>query len=275
MADPINQLEQSQTGQLAGNVFLQTGPNGAFAAQQIELLRAVKQTGSISKAAKEVGISYKTAWDRIDAMNNLSAEPLVLRASGGVKGGGTQLTDLGERIIEGFQALVDEHAKFLARLGEQLHSLNDIADFVRSEQTLTSARNQFRGQIIDVQHGAVNTEVTLAIGAEQNLVAIISRDNAKQLALQRGDSAIAIVSESAVILSRDLTIATSARNRLIGSIARITGGAINSDIAIDLGQSKTLNAVITNSSLRQLGLQPDDQVAAIFKAPSVILMKAD
>lgn len=275
MADPLNQDKPSQAGQLSGNVFLQTGQNSAFAAHQIDLLRAVKHTGSISKAAKEVGISYKTAWDRIDAMNNLSAEPLVLRASGGAKGGGTQLTELGERIIDGFQALMDEHARFLARLGDQLHSLNDIANFVRSEQTLTSARNQFRGQVVNVQHGAVNTEVTLAIGSDQVLVAIISRDSAEQLALQDGKQAIAIVSESTIMLSKDLMLATSARNRLIGTISRITEGAVNSDIAIDLGQSKTLNAVITNTSLQELALQAGDQVAAIFKAPSVILMKAD
>ena len=274
MADPLNNAKQNLAGQLAGSVFLQTGQS-AFASQQIDLLRAVKHTGSISKAAKEVGISYKTAWDRIDAMNNLSAEPLVLRASGGAKGGGTQLTELGERIIAGFQALMEEHAAFLARLGKQLHSLDDIANFVRSEQTLTSARNQFRGQIVDIQHGAVNTEVTLAIGAEQHIVAMISRDSALQMALQVGKQTIALVSESAILLSKDIHIASSARNRLIGSVSRIMEGAVNSDITIDLGHSKTLNAVITNSSLETLAIQINDPIAAIFKAPSVILMKAD
>ncbi|SBS30440.1 Molybdenum-pterin-binding protein MopA [Marinomonas aquimarina] len=275
MVDSNAQSAPSTAGQLTGNLFLQTGSSSAFAAQQIDLLRAVKLTGSISKAAKEVGISYKTAWDRIDAMNNLSAEPLVLRASGGAKGGGTQLTHLGERIIDGFQALMNEHAQFLARLGEQLHSLEDIANFVRSEQAMTSVRNQFRGQVVSLEHGAVNTEVVIDIGSVQPLVAIISRDSAEQLGLRAGKQAIAMVSESSILLSKETTLATSARNRLIGSVVRITEGAVNSDITIDLGQNKTLNAVITNTSLHELALQSNDQVAAIFKAPSVILMKAD
>lgn len=264
-----------RTGQLTGSVFLKTGQSSAFASNQIDLLRAVQKCGSISKAAKEVGISYKTAWDRIDAMNNLSTTPLVLRASGGAKGGGTQLTELGERIIAGFQALMDEHATFLARLGDQLHNIDDIANFVRSEQALTSAHNQFRGTVIELTPGAVNTEVILDIGADQHLVAMISCDSVTTLGLAVGKESIAIVSESSIILSRETAMATSARNRLLGTVARITPGAVNSDIALDIGQSKTLNAVITNTSLSDLMITEGDALLALFKAPSVILMKAD
>ena len=55
---------------------------------QVALLQAIDDCGSITAAAKQVGISYKTAWDRIDAMNNLSTEALVARSAGGRKGGG-------------------------------------------------------------------------------------------------------------------------------------------------------------------------------------------
>lgn len=275
MADTENHADPHQSSQLVGQLFLKTGQTGAFASQQIDLLHAVKNTGSISKAAKEVGISYKTAWDRIDTMNNLSTEPLVVTASGGAKGGGTQLTEFGLRIIDGFQALMDEHARFVSQLGKQLNSLNDIANFVHSETMITSARNQFRGQIINVLHGAVNTEVIIDIGSAQSLVAMVSRDSAEQLGLEPGKQTVAIVSESSILLSKDTTLATSARNRLVGSVSRVFEGAVNSDVAIDLGHSKTINAVITNTSLEVLAIKPGDAIAAIFKAPSVILMKAD
>ncbi|MBU2238251.1 MAG: LysR family transcriptional regulator, partial [Gammaproteobacteria bacterium] len=86
---------------LKGEVFLLTEQHKSFASAQIELLAAIDECGSISKAAKQVGISYKTAWDRIDAMNNMSAQPLVVRSTGGAHGGGTLLTELGHRVISG------------------------------------------------------------------------------------------------------------------------------------------------------------------------------
>ena len=60
--------------------------------KRIELLIAVKRTGSISKAAKEVPMSYKAAWEAIESMNHLSTTPIVQRDTGGVGSGGTTLT---------------------------------------------------------------------------------------------------------------------------------------------------------------------------------------
>ncbi len=64
---------------LQARLFLSANDQ-SFAAEQIQLLQAVETCGSISAAAKHLGISYKTAWDRIDAMNNMSSRPLVLRS---------------------------------------------------------------------------------------------------------------------------------------------------------------------------------------------------
>ena len=66
-----------------GHLELSNQADQAFTATQVELLAAVDSEGSITGAAKKVGVSYKPAWDRIDAMNNLSETPLVLRSAGG------------------------------------------------------------------------------------------------------------------------------------------------------------------------------------------------
>ena len=58
---------------------------------RIRLLEAIDKHGSISQAAKAVPLSYKAAWDAIDAMNNLADQPLVVRSTGGKNGGGTLL----------------------------------------------------------------------------------------------------------------------------------------------------------------------------------------
>ncbi|WP_343353941.1 LysR family transcriptional regulator [Helicobacter mastomyrinus] len=67
-----------------------------------ELLTRIAKTGSISKAAKEMRMSYKAAWDSVDIMNKLSPTPLVESSNGGKGGGGTQLTPLGFKLLEVF-----------------------------------------------------------------------------------------------------------------------------------------------------------------------------
>ena len=69
------------------------------------MLQQIKQTGSISRGAKLAGISYKSAWDAINEMNQLAERTLVERATGGKGGGGAQLTRYGERLIELFRLL--------------------------------------------------------------------------------------------------------------------------------------------------------------------------
>ena len=59
---------------------------------RIRLLEAIDLHGSISQAAKAVPISYKAAWDAVDAMNNLADQPLVVRPAGGTDGGAARLT---------------------------------------------------------------------------------------------------------------------------------------------------------------------------------------
>lgn len=65
-----------------------------------ELLERIANSGSISKAAKEMRMSYKAAWDSVDIMNKLSPTPLVESSIGGKVGGGTRLTPLGFEAIK-------------------------------------------------------------------------------------------------------------------------------------------------------------------------------
>ena len=59
--------------------------------KRIKLLKAIDTTGSISAAAKSVGLSYKAAWDAVNMMNNLFPAPLVVANAGGKKGRRSQL----------------------------------------------------------------------------------------------------------------------------------------------------------------------------------------
>ena len=70
-----------------------------------DLLRAIEQTGSISAAARALGMSYRRAWLLVDTMNRCFREPLVASATGGTGGGGAQVTDFGRRVLARFRAM--------------------------------------------------------------------------------------------------------------------------------------------------------------------------
>ena len=97
---------------LKGVLSLHSDDQALGGADRIALLAKIDETGSITAAARAVGMSYKGAWDAIDAMNNLADEPLVTRVTGGKGGGGSQLTERGKRLIEAFAALEDVHRRF-------------------------------------------------------------------------------------------------------------------------------------------------------------------
>jgi molybdate transport system regulatory protein len=147
-----------------------------------------------------------------------------------------------------------------------------MATFMRETQVRTSARNQYRGVVTQVTRGAVNTEVQLQVSDSVSLIAIITNDSQQHLDLKPGDYSIALIKSSWVLLSKETTLKTSARNKLVGRISRIIAGAVNSEVALDLGGEKLVYAIVTNTSVTDLELNVGDLACAFFKASSVILI---
>lgn len=69
------------------------------------LLESIRDTGSISAAARDMGMSYKRAWVLLDSMNQAFTEPLVAAAPGGAGGGGAALTEFGAELLERYRRL--------------------------------------------------------------------------------------------------------------------------------------------------------------------------
>lgn len=82
---------------------------------RVELLQRIRETGSIAKAAKAMKMSYKAAWDAVDAMNGAWQSPLV--ASGPA---GSSLTEDAEHLITAYQYAESQHAVFMAKLADAL-----------------------------------------------------------------------------------------------------------------------------------------------------------
>ena len=92
--------------QLEGQLQLSRRGRKYLGGDRIALLEAIERLGSISQAARHLEISYKAAWDAVEAMNNLAGKPLLVRASGGEHGGGSlDLTDHGREIIRLYRLL--------------------------------------------------------------------------------------------------------------------------------------------------------------------------
>lgn len=245
----------------------------AFAGEdRIALLEAIDRFGSITRAAREVGVSYKTAWDAVDAMNNAAERPLVHRSAGGVDGGGTLLTEEGRNTIRLYRVLQGEHQKFIRRLEDQLGDVAQFYSLVRRVAMRVSARNVFLGKIVEVRKGAVSTEVTLGLKGGEALCSIITNESARVLGLKTGMDAYAFFKASAVILGKDLHAAkVSARNLLCGTADRILHGPVNAEVTISLAGGSVLTAIVTEGSAKHLSLAKGDHVCALVKASSVIL----
>lgn len=258
--------------ELDGSIWLRSGAQNWGGKHRIDLLAQIDATGSITAAARAVGMSYKGAWDAIDAMNNLTGEPLVLRAAGGKGGGGTRLTDRARGLIATFRALESEHRKFMENLTRAGINASGDIDLMRRFMLKTSARNKLMGTVMEIRTGAVNDEILLRIAGGQVITATVTRDSAQELELAPGKEVLALVKASSVIVGAPgAGLRLSARNQLTGAVTAVRVGAVNSEILIGLEGGATLAAIITNDSARDLGLAAGAPAVAVFKASSVIL----
>jgi len=258
--------------QLEGAVWMTVAGQSLGGNGRIELLKAIETTGSITQAAKAVGMSYKGAWDAVDTMNNLAGSPLVERSVGGRGGGGTRLTERGTQLVRRFAEVSAIHRRFVAQLSESGEDLAHDLDLLRTLNIKTSARNQFAGTVSRLALGAVNDEVELTLGGGQRIVAVVTHESVESLGLAVGATAFALVKASSIIVATGLEAARlSARNQLQGTVSRVQPGAVNAEVVIDLDGGGTIAAIVTQASLEALGLAPGAAASAVFKASSVIL----
>lgn len=104
------------------------GTLSAIGPGKADLLEAIDRRGSISAAAKDMGMSYKRAWDLVDTMNHAFREPLVITATGGSHGGGAQITAFGFDVLRRYRDMqAKASAAIAADLGDLLGTLAQTA----------------------------------------------------------------------------------------------------------------------------------------------------
>ena len=258
--------------QVYGGIWMGRDEDAQIGDVRISLLEQIGATGSITQAAKAVGISYKTAWDAVDAMKNLSGAALVDSLSGGKGGGGTRLTEAGQKLVQTYRMIQKEHQRFLSCISEGMGDFDNSFQLIRRLSMKSSARNQYFGKVTAIRGGSVNAEVELSLNGEDKITATITHESLENLGLKIGSEGWALIKASWVILStEDSDFKISVRNRLRGTVSRLTKGSVNSDVVLTLAGGNTVSAIVTNDSIEQMGLEVGAQACALFKASSVIL----
>lgn len=249
---------------------------GRLDARFFALLEALDATGSLHKAARASGYSYKGAWLVLDTASNLCPVPLVETSTGGRGGGGSRLTPAGQALLAAWRTLHQRHQAFLH---EQVAWMNDqpgLAALFRRLSMKTSARNQFAGTIRSVEAGPATTQATVAIAGGVEITAALTTASATRLRLAVGQEAIALVKASEVVLATDLAgWRLSSRNQLEGTVSRVAKGATTSLVGLALPGGAQVTASITNDAAEALSLEVGQPATALFKAYAVMLAVRD
>ena len=178
------------------------------------------------------------------------------------------------KIVDAFlgQSSNDRTAAFLQYSEQDAKAI--IHYYLHREMKMkTSARNVFPGRVSRLLHSGILVEVTLTTFSGLEVVAVITEESARTLALEEGKTVIATVKAPWVILARPEETPTldSARNRFPGTVARVTRSEVASEVVVDLAEGSRVCALITTESAGKLELEEGEPALVLFKAFSVIL----
>ncbi|TVS10122.1 MAG: LysR family transcriptional regulator [Wenzhouxiangella sp.] len=260
-----------------GRFWLSIDGHSFAGSGRITLLEKIAATGSISAAARAMGMSYKAAWDAIDAMNNLADEPLLLRQAGGQHGGGTVLTRHGVQVIEQYRAAETVHRRFLAELAERAGDMGNVWSLMRTLSMQTSARNHLVGTVRELRAGAISDEVVIDIGHGLEVVSSVTRQSSGDLGLDRpGRRVHVLIKAPFVVLSATLDGARySAANQFPGSVESLLEGEANCEVRVAIGNGRTLTALASREAFSEDWLAPGSPVIALVNAAHVVLATSD
>ena len=239
--------------------------------RRIHLLKQIEQTGSISQGAKNANISYKSAWDAINEMNQLSEQTLVERATGGKGGGGAVVTRYGQRLIQLYDLLGQIQQKAFDVLSDDdAMPLDSLLAAISRFSLQTSARNQWFGTITALDHQQVqqHVNVLLADGTTSLNVAITAQ-SVQRLDLTQGKEVLVLLKAPWVDITTDHATAQQADNQLRGRISHIERGELQCEVLLTLPDGQQLCATVPARQAQDLKEEAD--VTAYFNADKIIL----
>lgn len=257
---------------IKSSIWFENEGKAFFGKGRIELLEQIEKTGSISKAAKAMKMSYKAAWDAVNEMNSLSSEPIVERETGGKGGGGTRLTEKGKEYIRIFKEIDSLQQKVLGLLGEKAKGYETLCAFSSRLTLQTSARNQYLGEVVSIETTKVGADILLKIGQDHTIKASITRKSAKKLGVKPGMELFALIKSSWVTLSKDGD-GSGKMNALPGVVKEVERDSGRIEARVLLNSQNDIVAVMESEKFSKSGFNIGDEVYALFNPSDVILAR--
>ena len=261
---------------LTGRIALETPLGAVLSNSRIRLLEAIERSGSLNRAAREVPLSYKAAWDALDTMNNLAPEPLVERSTGGSGGGGTRLTDYARRLIALYRAMESTQQDILDRL-EHVPAEADapaLRTLLRRLAMKTSARNQLPVRVTGLSDRGGLVDVTLALGEPDTsglaLVATITPESVETMELHLGSELFALIKAPAVQIATQQPAPQAGSNTLAGRIAALRPGQTHTGVTLTLSSGHSLHAVTDQAQAADFA--EGQMTWAVFSGDQIVLV---
>jgi len=158
-----------------------------------EILQAIKEEESISKAAKKVGMSYRYVWNYLAKTERILQKPIVDTYKGGkTGGGGAKLTELGEKLLKEYM-LVENYVGDV--LGDE--------EYWEAVGLKISARNRFKGVVKTVEKGDITAKVKIEVKTPVTVTAIISKEAVEELDIKEGDNVEAVIKATEVMIAKE------------------------------------------------------------------------
>ncbi|MEM2882291.1 MAG: TOBE domain-containing protein [Candidatus Bathyarchaeia archaeon] len=156
------------------------------------LLRAIQECGSITKASKRVGVSYKYAWDRLSEIGRALGQPVLRTKRGGRGGGGAELTEAALRLLRSYERT----ERYLSR------ALRD-GELWEAVGLRISARNRLKGVVEEIEKDSIASKIKIRIRAPAVITAVITREAAEELGIGPGDEVEAVIKATEVMIAKD------------------------------------------------------------------------
>lgn len=228
--------------------------------KRIEILRRVGDSGSISQAARDAGVSYKAAWQAIDTLSNLAGGVLVQRAVGGAGGGGALITNAGKHLLAVAAQLAESRRQVLAA------ATAPAAATLPHTGLRTSMRNQFPCRVDRLEAKGQTVRVVLRLPDGSQLVSRITKASAELLGLKKNLAVLALCKATAVRVSPP-SASPAEGQQLSGRAQRVSRGANGDEVSLLLAAGLQLVGFAAAGS----GIRAKTPVSALIDESAVVI----
>ncbi|QWF69685.1 TOBE domain-containing protein [Methylomonas paludis] len=238
----------------------------------IKLLESIDEGGSISQAARVVGLSYKGAWQILEHANNLAPYPLITSATGGYMGGGTTLTSSGKALLDLFKLVNNQYELFLQQLNQSLTEDALTPLLLEPLSIKSSARNQLLGRILVIQPSLDAVDVMVQLIGGERICATLSFAELDDLQLDIGCAVLLLIDDQATCLLTDYEqLGVTVRNALHCSVSRIRQQDENYEVTLRLIGGDHLQTLISPATMETMALKPGTAARLMFNSSDVLV----